>query len=56
MLLIYIMANIGGMSMRPGLPAVKPFTRREKRLNYVVGVRTRKTGLIGGSGTLNNNV
>lgn len=50
------MANIGGMSMRPGLQAIKRFTRRDKRLNTIIGIAKRKTGLLGKSGTLDNNI
>ena len=49
------MANIGGMSMRRGLPTPPKFTRRDFRLNNIVGLKRRKTGLLGVSGTLNNN-
>lgn len=51
-----IMGNLGGMSMRPGLPAIKRITAQNRMANYVLYMRRRKTGLLARSGTLNNNV
>ena len=50
------MANIGGLSMRRGLPAPPRYTRKDFLINNIVGLKRRKTGLLGVSGTLNNNV
>ena len=50
------MANIGGMSMRPGLPAVKRITAQNRMANYVLYMKRRKSGLLARSGTLNNNI
>ena len=50
------MANIGGMSMRKGLPRVPYYTKRNKMANYYFTMKTRKTGLLARSGSLNNNI
>ena len=46
----------GGLSMRRGLPVVPQYTRVNALRNYILYMKRRKTGLIGGSGTMNNNV
>ena len=50
------MANIGGLSMRRGLPTPPRFTKKDFIINNIVGLKRRKTGLLGVSGTLNNNI
>jgi len=50
------MANIGGMSMRRGLPKIPYYNKRNRIANYWFSMKTRKTGLLKGSGTLNNNI
>ena len=56
MLCIYIMSSIGGLSMRPGLPAIPKYSYINKRKNYILSMKQRPTGLLKGSGTLNNNI
>ena len=56
MLCIYIMNSIGGLSMRPGLPAIPKYSYINKRKNYILSMKQRPTGLLKGSGTLNNNI
>lgn len=50
------MANIGGMSMRKGLQRIPYYTKKNKMANYYFSLKTRNTGLLSRSGTLNNNV
>ena len=50
------MANIGGMSMRKGLPRVPYYTKQNRMKNYYYFMKVRKTGLVGRSGTLDNNI
>ena len=49
--------NVGmPMSMRKGLPPPKPITKIIIRKNHYLAMRRRLTGLIGRSGTLDNNI
>lgn len=50
------MANLGGLSMRKGLPRIPYYTKQNRMRNYYYGMKTRNTGLLSMSGTLNNNV
>jgi len=46
----------GGLSMRRGLAPPPPITKQEVRANYFLYMKRRNTGLLSGSGTLNNNI
>ena len=47
----------GGISMRKSKRAAVPaYTKVNALRNYVLYMKRRKTGLIGGSGTMNNNI
>ena len=49
--------NVGmPMSMRKGLQVPRPITKIIIRKNYHLAMRRRPTGLIGRSGTLDNNI
>ena len=50
------MSSVGGLSMRPGLKAIPKYNYINKRKNYMLSVKNRPTGLLAGSGTLNNNI
>ena len=39
-----------------GLPAPKPITKTNIRKNPSLAIKTRPTGLVGRSGTLDNNI
>jgi len=47
---------LGGLSMRRGLPAIPRINVINLRKNYILSMRTRPTGLLGTSGTLNGNI